>query len=86
MAKKLVSIDYATPEEADEVANRINTYSRKGAIRVSSDGGKLEIYSTNASIGDLINLLGKAKAGIVNLINRCSSSESRGNVTGLRTS
>ena len=65
MSHKLVSIEYATTEEAAAVAAQLNAYGRRGAVWVRSEGGILDVYSANASIKDLFSLCAKASTGIV---------------------
>jgi hypothetical protein len=70
MSHKLVSIEYATIEEAAEVAAQLNAIGRRGAVRVRSEGRTLEVYSANASIKDLFGLCVKVRAGIVDFFKR----------------
>lgn len=72
MSHKLVSIEYATTEEAAAVAAQLNAYGRRGAVRVHSEGGTLEVYSANASIKDLFSLCVKVSTGIADLFRRSS--------------
>lgn len=72
MSRKLVSIEYATTEEAAAVAAQLSAYGHRGAVRVRSEGGRLEVYSANASIKDLFRLCVKVSNGIVDFFRRSS--------------
>lgn len=75
MSHKLVSIEYATTEEAAAVAAKLNAYGLIGAVRVHSERGTLEIYSANASIKDLFSLCVKVSTGVVNFFKRSSDAD-----------
>lgn len=85
MSHKLVSIEYATTEEASAVAAQLKAYGHRRAIRVHSEGAVLEIYSDKASIKDLFSLCVKVSTGIVDFF-RHSSDKCGDTLNKLRTS
>ena len=64
MSYKFVSIEYATTEEAAEVAARLNATGRGDSVRVRTEGRIVEVVPANALLGDLFNLFSHVSAGI----------------------